>query len=620
MKYSNRLSRIIKSHKPACFAAAVILIAVSMSPSFGAPNDEERGIRIRSVISEVVVYKDRAAIERTAQVELPEGHAEILFPHLPEGVLDDTVRIKSDGGAVTIMGIEVEKKYLVKSRQKRIREIEEKIEELRRGDNTLVDRMNAARSAIKFIESVNDFAAKRAHEGILYKGINLNEMSETMAFVEKNMLKEQEKIRQIVEKRREISDSIRVLEKKLGDIAGTRYLSNRGSFYNRQTEMISKSSVQSLNQYNEEAIQMEQEIASEHQGDREKWAVVSLKAKKAGTYTLKLTYVISGASWDPLYDVRTDMKEGKIELSYYGMVKQTTGEEWNNVALFLSTADPRRAANPPELAPWLVARYIDRYDIEREIGRRLEGAAGAADYASTGIAVRKELEARGAMTKIQERGTSVTYRVPSRRTVASGADPKKTPIEVIPFDAKNSAFSYVAVPERSEFPFLRVRIKNESDYAFLPGSANLYLDGDYVGRAAFAKTVMPGKSMTFHFGTDQGLRITKTLMKKYREEKGLLGGDVRVSFHYRIKIDNNRKKEASLLVIDGIPYSQESKITVDIDSIDPAPLGGDRERKRPDYGKGIRRWRVTVPALASKVIDIKFHVQHPKEMKVGGGI
>ncbi len=620
MKYSFLLFRISQSYRTTCIAVTVLGIICLASAASGAPNDEDKGIRIRSSIGEVIVYKDRAAIERTAQVELPEGHAEILFPHLPEGVLDDTVRIKSNGEAVTIMGIEVEKKYLVKSRQKRIREIEEKIDDLRRGDNALVDRMNAARSAIRFIESVNDFAAKRAHEGILYKGINLNEMSETMAFVERNLLKEQEKIRQITEKRREISDSIRALEKKLGDIAGTRYLSNRSSFYNRQTEMISKSSVQGLNQYNDDAIQMEQEIASERQGDREKWAVVSLKAKKAGTYTLKLSYVISGATWDPLYDVRADMKEGRIELSYYGMVKQKTGEEWNNVALFLSTADPRRAANPPDLTPWVVARYMDRYDIEREIGRRLEGAAGAADYASTGIAVRKELEAKIAVTRIQERGTSVTYRVPSRRSITSGSEPKKTPIEVIPFDTRNAAFTYVAVPERSEYPFLRVRIKNGSDYAFLPGNANLYLDGDYVGRAAFAKTVMPGKSMTFHFGTDQGIRITKTLMKKYREEKGLLGGDTRVSFHYRIKIDNNRKKEASLLVIDRIPFSQESKITVDIDSIDPAPLGGDKERKRPDYGKGIRRWRVAVPALTSKTIDIKFHVQHPKDMKVGGGI
>jgi uncharacterized protein (TIGR02231 family) len=384
--------------------------------------------------------------------------------------------------------------------------------------------------------------------------------------------------------------------------------------------MISKSSVQSLNQYNDDAIQMEREIASEREGDREKWAVVSLRAKKAGTCTLKLSYVISGASWDPLYDVRADMKDGKIDISYYGMVKQSTGEEWDAVALSLSTADPRRAANPPELAPWLVARYLERYEIEREIGRRIEGAAGAADYSSTGVAVRKELEAKVAAARIQERATSVTYRVPSRRSIPSGAEPKKTPIEVIPLDARNAAFTYVAVPERSEFPFLRVRIKNVSDYAFLPGSANLYLDGDYVGRAAFGKTVMPGKSMTFHFGTDQGVRVAKTLMKKYREEKGLLGGDIRVSFHYRIKIDNNRKKEASILVIDRIPYSQESKITVDIDSIDPAPLGGDKERKRPDYGKGIRRWRVAVPALTSKTIDIKFHVQHPKDMKVGGGI
>ena len=43
-----------------------------------------------------------------------------------------------------------------------------------------------------------------------------------------------------------------------------------------------------------------------------------------------------------------------MEIRYFGMVSQNTGEDWDGVALRLSTANPALGGQHPELQPWRV--------------------------------------------------------------------------------------------------------------------------------------------------------------------------------------------------------------------------------------------------------------------------
>ena len=608
--------------KPVLCLAALCIFSVLVSNGLQADDEDIGGkaLRAASSISEVILYKDRAAVERTVEIDLPDGYSEVVFPALPDRILDDTVRIKSTRGEnLTFLGIEVEKKYLVKSRQKRIRDLESRIEDLRRDDATLVDRMNAARTAIRFIESISDFASRKAHEGLLYKGVNLNEMSETMGFVERGMLKEQEKIRKITENRKDLSDKIRVLEKKLTDIAGSRYMSFRGNVIATQSNMLNQNQPQSINQYTGDAAEMDRETTVRKAEDREKWARLSLRAKRAGKYTLKLTYVITGAQWRPLYDIRADLNDKKIDLTYYAMVKQSTGEDWNNVRLYLSTADPRKAADPPGLNPWTVD-IRPRVPASISKSRRIGGAmASVMDEMPASAPAREELYSEESVIEtVQTRGISVTYAVAARKTIPSDNQSHKTPIDTIPFSAKNAEFIYAVIPERSANAYLKTEISNASKFTLFPGNANLYLDGDYVGNTGISKTVTPDKNFDLHFGVDEGLRAEKTLVNKFSEEKGLFSGDNRINYHYQIKLENNKKKEETFLVSDRLPVSRNDAVKVEMVSISPAFLADEEEKKKVEYIQGIRRWRITVPAMSSRVVDIKFFIQHQKDDSVSG--
>ena len=45
--------------------------------------------------------------------------------------------------------------------------------------------------------------------------------------------------------------------------------------------------------------------------------------------------------------------EPGVELSYFGIVRNGTGEDWNDVSLTLSTARPNIGGAAPELRPWI---------------------------------------------------------------------------------------------------------------------------------------------------------------------------------------------------------------------------------------------------------------------------
>ncbi|CAE6431900.1 unnamed protein product [Rhizoctonia solani] len=89
-------------------------------------------------------------------------------------------------------------------------------------------------------------------------------------------------------------------------------------------------------------------------------ASVVLSAKEACTVKLSLTYVVTGASWSPSYELHatTDSKTqaiaNTVTLHYHASIVQTTGEDWTDVQLTLSTASSAYSSYVPSLGKSLV--------------------------------------------------------------------------------------------------------------------------------------------------------------------------------------------------------------------------------------------------------------------------
>jgi hypothetical protein len=81
---------------------------------------------------------------------------------------------------------------------------------------------------------------------------------------------------------------------------------------------------------------------------------VDIELTGTGTATLRLEYQVAAARWAPSYVARLDGSETRFELR--AIVAQDSGEDWNGVALRLSTAEPARFAPLPELAAQRIGR------------------------------------------------------------------------------------------------------------------------------------------------------------------------------------------------------------------------------------------------------------------------
>ena len=81
-----------------------------------------------------------------------------------------------------------------------------------------------------------------------------------------------------------------------------------------------------------------------------KTVTVRVSAADAGSLEVALSYTVPNASWSSSYDARVLTGEHAVALSYFGIVRQGTGEDWKNVMLTLSTARPSMGGAAPALS------------------------------------------------------------------------------------------------------------------------------------------------------------------------------------------------------------------------------------------------------------------------------
>ncbi len=81
---------------------------------------------------------------------------------------------------------------------------------------------------------------------------------------------------------------------------------------------------------------------------------IELAASGEGAVVLHVEYMVVGARWAPSYVARLDGAKASLEVR--AVVAQDTGEDWRGAKLVLSTAEPARFAQLPELAAQRIGR------------------------------------------------------------------------------------------------------------------------------------------------------------------------------------------------------------------------------------------------------------------------
>ena len=82
--------------------------------------------------------------------------------------------------------------------------------------------------------------------------------------------------------------------------------------------------------------------------------VVVTQAERATRSDFTVSYLVPDAGWRPVYDVRVRDVATPVDLRYRARVRQQSGENWDNIALTLSTGDPTLNAEAPQLPVWRI--------------------------------------------------------------------------------------------------------------------------------------------------------------------------------------------------------------------------------------------------------------------------
>ena len=125
--------------------------------------------------------------------------------------------------------------------------------------------------------------------------------------------------------------------------------------------------------------------------------------------------------------------------------------------------------------------------------------------------------------------------IPTASTVLSDNAPQKVGIA----SAKLAAtLQYQAVPRAIETAFLSAYVSNTTEFPFLAGSMNTFLDDAFIATSSI-KTVMPGEKFELALGADEGIAIKRKVVNRFSEETGITNSGRRVTYEFLITVTNN---------------------------------------------------------------------------------
>jgi uncharacterized protein (TIGR02231 family) len=532
---------------------------------------------LETCLTAVVVYPDRARLVRQGQLTLQAGLHQLEVTPLPLNLDPDSLRASARGAArARLLGAQAQRTFYSETPAANVRQLEDEIESIN--------------DAIKAIDSRADLLkGQRASLDSLLAQTNIYATA--------------------------LASGDQSLAAHLELLDGLR---QRGERLNSETlELAAERRIQERKL---QKLKRELELQQNARPRERYTALVDLEVLQPGELQVELVYVVRGASWKPLYDLRLLEENGKplIEISYLGQVSQQTGEAWGSVALTLSTARPALAARLPELQPWYIQPLSPPMPLSpagpRRQAAKAELQAAALDRlgeeeATLGVAAPSAApqvyEAETVVAEVQSAGASVAYSVLGAVTIPADGAPHKVTLARLRLEPR---LDYVSAPRLVEAVYRRARLINDTPYTFLPGSASLFAADEFIG-ATPLEQAGPGAEIELYFGVDDRLKATREL-KRREVDKTIIGGKRRTRYAYELTLENLLSGEARLTLLDQLPVSRHEEIKVRLDSAEPRP-GKHSELNQLE-------WELSLAPKEKRTLRFDFSVEAPQGMQVLG--
>lgn len=536
---------------------------------FVAINTYASEIEVKSEISEICVYTDSALVNRVAHLELDRGTYKAIFTEIVPEVDENSLRVSTEGMAVIrLFGAQVKREYLEEVPSERIKQLKEEIQKLE-DEITRVENLKTVLMEKKeFLNSITLFSNEQIPQDLITRMPQISDLENILFFLDTELKDIYAQGLNCELEMRDLKNKVETLNRELSQISGVQRKLQRS-------------------------------------------IIVELEVLKEGATDLKISYLVKGASWNPIYDARANFEKSEVEIISYGIITQITGEDWLEVDCSLSTAKPRIGGNMPYVASWFLRPY------QPEVMRDKVSAPLAATYQTEAFkkeagALEESVESEMKYATAEEKGIAVIYKLPSKVSVKSDKSEHKFPIssQILPAE-----FEYSSYPRVSPFAYLGSRVTNSEGLQLLAGRVNIFLEGDFVGFSGI-NNIAPSEEFDLYLGIDENVKVKRELLEKKVDETliaGIPSRTKKTTFKYKLTVENYKSKKIKVKLFEAIPVSEDDRIKIKIDEISLKPGVEDWEDR-----KGIWLWELALDPQQKQEIFYTFTVEHPRDMQVEG--
>lgn len=522
-------------------------------------------ISATSKVTDVTMHPDSVSILRKGTVQIPSGQHRLVLRGIPISAAVESLRVEVAG--VRRIGTVIRENHTpphdptspeVQTAKDRIEDIEQQIQAVR--NQALRDRLNAeaANVSIEFLRRLGD------NEGMA------GASAETLQGI----------ARMIREEAAEAGQTALDAEIKA-----------------EQTER----QLQDLNQDLEEAQQALRALDLE---DRDRlYVAVEIETDKTATTDLTVEYLVVGTSgWAPAYDLHLATgDQPQIDIVRSAMIRQETGENWEDVRLSLTTQE---AAG--QVAAWNPHPRLRRIEEPAPVAKRQGFTSGSpAALLSEPVAAPLAIVEETTSPWNVRPGAGVTLRYDVPVSVASSAETLKLELDTLTEQVEVTA---VAVPLHDATAFRMAKMTNTSGQELLAGPFSArYVDGELVGIAEFSG-MAAGQEARIGFGPIDGLRAKRDILNATEGDRGILTRSNQRADQVEIEIENLTAQDWSLRVLDRVPYSQQEDLEIDW-TARPKPSEQNVDKKR-----GILAWDMELASGQAQTIRLDTTLSWPEGM------
>ena len=526
---------------------------------------------LSSEVDRVTAYPDGAKVTREVSLDLPAGQHRLLIGDVPAGFAVDSLRVS--GGQGLVIGALGLREDRLPPDEREVAEraaIEVEIDAMRdkiraRVNDKAAEELviDAAKARIAFLESLaGKQASGAATDNIAPSVETLLQMVELVGLQTLQALQDSHAAEMRID----------LIERDIDEM---------------QEDLVK--------------LQQKRDAVALPLADR---VIVSLEVttEAAVSGSLQISYTTWEAGWQPVYDLRLDQTDETVTVERQVLLYQETGESWQGVDMTVSTARPNLRLDPGELYPQLAYIY-DPMIVTRE---RSEGLVMmAAPMMEVDFAEEKAV--RPSVTP-DFQGLTAVYHLPDAIYLDGDGADVLFAIDTAEFVAETSAR---ATPLLDSTAYLYASLKNDSAAPYLPGAANFYRDGAYIGKTDSFPMIAAGQSIDLAFGAIDGITTERVTLFRESGESGVFTSSNDKVEEYALKVENLTGTAWDVILYDRVPFSEQEDLEIKINAR-PMPSEMDVDGKR-----GVLSWVFNLPAGGEKTVSFSYSFDWPKGKELG---